>query len=114
MTQPKRIIPAFATESEEANWWFENRDAHDRDLVDATANGELTIVTKSTLLARLAASAGATPIRRPAAPVVALRIPAADLALARKQAEKEGLPYQTYLKSLLHETLLERELRSQP
>lgn len=26
------------------------------------------------------------------APVVALRIPAADLALARKQAERKGLP----------------------
>jgi predicted DNA binding CopG/RHH family protein len=43
--------------------------------------------------------------------VVALRIPAADLALARKQAEHKGLPYQTYIKSLLHETLTEREKR---
>jgi hypothetical protein len=34
---------------------------------------------------------------------------AADLALARKQAEQKGLPYQTYIKSLLHETLAERE-----
>ncbi len=41
MTQPKRTIPAFATESEEANWWLENRDAHDRDFVTAAANGEL-------------------------------------------------------------------------
>ena len=45
------------------------------------------------------------------APVVALRIPEADLALARKQAEQRGLPYQTYIKSLLHETLNERETR---
>ena len=33
----------------------------------------------------------------------------APLALARKQAEHKGLPYQTYIKSLLHETLTERE-----
>jgi len=29
----------------------------------------------------------------------------------RKQAEQKGLPYQTYIKSLLHETLTEREKR---
>jgi predicted DNA binding CopG/RHH family protein len=43
--------------------------------------------------------------------VVALRIPAADLALARKRAEEKGLPYQTYIKSVLHETLAKREKR---
>ena len=43
--------------------------------------------------------------------MVALRIPEADLALARRQAERKGLPYQTYIKSLLHETLAEREKR---
>ena len=40
---------------------------------------------------------------------IKVRIPPADLALARKQAERKGLPYQTYIKSLLHETLVERE-----
>ncbi len=35
----------------------------------------------------------------------------ADLALARKQAQQKGLPYQTYIKSLLHETLSAREKR---
>src|SRR6266566_1332047 len=53
---------------------------------------------------------GEIPMKKPA-PVVALRIPAADLALARKQAEEKGLPYQTYIKSLLHETLAQRERR---
>jgi predicted DNA binding CopG/RHH family protein len=43
--------------------------------------------------------------------MVALRIPEADLALARKQAEQMGLPYQTYIKSLLHQTLTKREKR---
>ena len=47
--------------------------------------------------------------RKTPSPVVALRIPQADLALARKQAEEKGLPYQTYIKSLLHETLAARE-----
>jgi predicted DNA binding CopG/RHH family protein len=35
----------------------------------------------------------------------------ADLALARKQAEEKGLPYQTYIKSLLHEALRKEDRR---
>jgi hypothetical protein len=39
--------------------------------------------------------------------------PASESGLGdgRKQAEQKGLPYQTYIKSLLHETLAEREKR---
>jgi predicted DNA binding CopG/RHH family protein len=68
-------------------------------------SGEAQVLTKEKLRERVAAS------RKTPAPVVALRIPEADLALARKQAERKGLPYQTYIKSLLHETLAEREKR---
>ena len=101
----KRVVPAFATEAEEAAWWYENRNAHGKELLAAVKSGEAQVLTKEKLLARLAAS------KKTPAPVVALRIPAADLALARKQAEQKGLPYQTYIKSLLHETLAEREKR---
>ena len=101
----KRVVPAFATEAEEAAWWHENRNLHGKQLVAAVRSGEAQVLTKVKLQERIAAS------RKAAAPVVALRIPAADLALARKQAEHKGLPYQTYIKSLLHEALTEREKR---
>ncbi|MBI3683506.1 MAG: hypothetical protein HY235_24285 [Acidobacteria bacterium] len=104
--QPKRVIPAFATEAEEAEWWFNNRNRHGKQLLAAVKSGEAQVLTKEKLRERIAASPKKTP-----APVVALRIPEADLALARKQAEQKGLPYQTYIKSLLHETLTEREKR---
>jgi len=103
--QTKRIVPTFATEAEEAQWWYKNRDAHGKELLAAVKSGEAQVLTEEKLLARLAAS------KKAPSPVVALRIPAADLALARKQAEQKGLPYQTYIKSLLHETLAEREKR---
>jgi hypothetical protein len=45
-------------------------------------SGEAWVLTKAKLMERIAAS------RKPAAPVVSLRIPQADLALARKQAEE--------------------------
>ena len=103
--QPKRGIPAFATEAEEAAWWYENRNIHGKQLLAAVKSGEAQVLTKEKLRERIAAS------KKTPAPTVALRIPEADLALARKQAERKGLPYQTYIKSLLHETLTEREKR---
>jgi len=104
--QTKRIVvPKFATEAEEAEWWFKNRKAHDKLFAAAVGDGEAHVLTQEKLLARIKAAK-----KRPA-PVVALRIPAADLALARKQAEEKGLPYQTYIKSILHETLAQRERR---
>src|SRR5258708_5522652 len=103
--QSKRVTPAFATEAEEAEWWYKNRNLHGKQLLAAVKNGEAQVLTKEKLRERIAAS------KKTPAPVVALRIPRADLALARKQAEQKGLPYQTYIKSLLHETLTARERR---
>jgi len=103
--QPRRVIPAFATEAEESQWWYDNRVNHGKQMLDAVKGGEARVLTKEKLRDRITAS------RKTPAPVVALRIPEADLALARRQAEKKGLPYQTYIKSLLHETLTAREKR---
>ena len=80
--QPKRVMPTFATEAEEAEWWFNNRNKHGKQLLAAVKRGEAQILTKEKLRARIAAS------KKTPAPVVALRIPEADLALARKQAEQ--------------------------
>jgi predicted DNA binding CopG/RHH family protein len=90
--EPKRMMPVFATEAEEADWWYKNRNTHGKQLLDAVKNGEAQVLTKERLRERIAAS------KKTPAPVVALRIPEADLALARKQAEQKGLPYQTYIK----------------
>ena len=40
--------------------------------------------------------------------LLSIRLPEHDIALAQSLAESKGLPYQTYIKSLLHEAL-ERE-----
>jgi hypothetical protein len=101
----RRIVPRFATEAEEAEWWYQNREVHGKDLLAAVKSGEAQILTREKLLARIEAS------KKTPAPMVSLRIPEADLVLARKQAEQKGLPYQTYIKSLLHETLTAREKR---
>ena len=106
MHKTKRMVRTFATEAEEAEWWFKNRNIHGKQLLAAVKSGDAQVLTRDKLLERLAAS------RKTPAPVVALRIPQADLDLARKQALEKGLPYQTYIKSLLHETLVNRERRN--
>ncbi len=42
---------------------------------------------------------------RPVMQAISIRLPAPDLALARQLAQRKGLPYQTYIKQLLHDAL---------
>jgi predicted DNA binding CopG/RHH family protein len=103
LKQSERKVPVFTTEADEANWWYKNREVHGKQLLSAVNSRKAGTLTNAKLRERIAAS------KRTPAPVVSLRIPEADLALARKQAEMKGMPYQTYIKSLLHETLAQRE-----
>jgi predicted DNA binding CopG/RHH family protein len=45
------------------------------------------------------------PVMRP----ISIRLPEPDIAMAQQLARKKGIPYQTYIKTLLHEAL-EREI----
>jgi predicted DNA binding CopG/RHH family protein len=45
---------------------------------------------------------------RPVLQPISIRLPAPDIATAQRLARKKGIPYQTYIKALLHEAL-ERE-----
>ncbi len=89
----RRVVPKFKTEKEEADWWYENRERIAADLESAAEKGELKQLDKGTLGKRLASR------------TVTIRIPTEDIELARRQAAERGLPYQTYIKSLLHQAL---------
>src|SRR6202034_328240 len=45
------------------------------------------------------------PLHRVLSRLLSIRLPEPDIALAQKLAQSKGLPYQTYIKSLLHEAL---------
>jgi hypothetical protein len=47
--QSRRKVPAFATEAEEAEWWFQNRKVHENQLVAAANTGEAQILTREKL-----------------------------------------------------------------
>jgi predicted DNA binding CopG/RHH family protein len=88
----KRVIPAFKSESEEADWWYKNRARIDKALVSKKPKR----LDAGTLKARLAASKSR---------VVSIRLAETDIELARQQATQKGLAYQTYIKSVLHQAL---------
>jgi predicted DNA binding CopG/RHH family protein len=96
----KRVIPAFASEADEAEWWYKNRRRLDADFQRAAKRGKLKTLDRKTLLARLASSKTAK--------AISIRLPELDLEMAREQAAQAGLPYQTYIKSVLHQALLQR------
>lgn len=90
------------TEAEEAAWWDANAERLTRE---AAARGALKMGTLQQLLAEMKKTAKQEETR-----LLSLRVPISDIALARAQAEEKGLKYQPYLKSLLHQALVqERE-----
>jgi len=83
-------IPDFASEAEEAAWWFDNQDRLDDDFLRAAEAGELSVGT-SARLANL--------------PIGFAEIDAPHMELARKLAEKRGMQYHAYVTTLLQEAL---------
>jgi hypothetical protein len=50
------VIPAFASEAEEAEWWYTNREAHGEQMLAAVRCGEAQVLTNEKLRERIAAS----------------------------------------------------------
>src|ERR1017187_4961741 len=59
--QSKRAVPAFASEAEEAAWWYENRKSHDKEFAAAVENGEAQVLTGQKLRERIEASKAKIP-----------------------------------------------------
>jgi predicted DNA binding CopG/RHH family protein len=93
----KLETPEFKDEAEEAQWWFEHADDNVMHFEKALADGTLTHGTTA---------------RRMGIPTTTIRLDPEDISLARVQAEKRGLKYQTYLKMLIHEALVKAEQSS--
>lgn len=94
-------IPAFKSESEEADWWASSEGRRFVKQKSAEARGREKEFEDSPLIARL---------NKTRSVQIALRVPETDLAQARKIATRKGMGYQTFLKMLLHEGL-QREAR---
>jgi hypothetical protein len=102
-------IPKFASEAEEANWWYENRELISEEFQKAAKEGRLGTGG----VRRLFAEKGIPfpePQKVPApTPTTTIRLDPEDIAKARVQASERGLRYQTYLKMIIHEALRNAE-----
>ena len=85
MPQKPITIPTFRTEAEEAEWWDSHPDAATEMMKQALKSGKAA--------------------RRLPLKTVTMRLPVPDIIAAQDLAHKKGLPYQTYIKMLLHEAL---------
>jgi len=85
----KQRIPSFKSEKEEAAWW----DAHPE------------VITELFLKARKEGKIKRLPVVRGATKPITIRMPLADIEAAQEIAERRGVPYQTFIKGLLHQAL---------
>jgi len=100
-------IPKFATEAEEAKWWFENEDLIAAEFEKAAREGRLGRGGIRSLFAQKG-----IPFKEPQpTPTTTIRLDPDDIAKARVQAAERGLRYQTYLKMIIHEALRKEEER---
>jgi len=75
----RRVLPAFKSEAEEAEWWYKNRARLDRDIVTSAKSGKLRRLTREKLKERLAASKSR---------VVSIRLPEDDINLRAARRSK--------------------------
>ena len=88
-------------EAEEAAWWDANSE---RLMLEAAKRGTLKMGTLEQLLGEMKKA------KREETRLLSLRVPVADIELAKAQAEEKGMGYQTYIKSRLHESLRHESL----
>jgi predicted DNA binding CopG/RHH family protein len=89
--------PSFANEAEEARWWAEHQDEIAGAFQKAAAGKRL---------------GRGTVARKGKTPTTTIRLDPEDISRAREQAQRKGLRYQTYLKMLLREALLDAERKA--
>ena len=99
-TPNSKTMPKFKNESKEADWWASPAGRAYVERKSAAAKAAGVRARGSGVVARL----------NKKSVQIAIRLPEADLAQARKIAERKGVGYQTLLKMLVHEGLA-REAR---
>jgi len=89
-------IPRFKSEKEEAEWW----DAHP------------DVITKLFLQAKKEGRLRRLPSARGITKSVTIRLALGDVEKAQELAGRRGLPYQTFIKMLLHQALEKERIAS--
>ncbi|MGH9405135.1 MAG: CopG family antitoxin [Terriglobia bacterium] len=94
----KIVIPEFASREEEAEWFDRHKREIEDELVRRIDAGDVKVLRRS---------------RERLSPVT-IRMNPEDLRTAREQADRKGVPYQTYIRMLLRESLRRAQPRGRP
>ena len=98
-------LPKFASEKDEAKWWYDNRERLADEFEKAARAGRLRRGGVKPLLGKRG-----IPVQESGStPTTTIRLDPEDIARARVQAAERGLRYQTYLKMIIHEALRKAE-----
>jgi predicted DNA binding CopG/RHH family protein len=89
----KIVVPHFASEDEEADWWFSHREENGKIMAKAIQEGR-AMSLKDVLDRHGIEDSPLT-----------VAVDPQDLAQARVQAAKRGLQYDEYIRQLLHQAL---------
>lgn len=89
-----RVVPHFANEADEADWWFDNRDLVEQEFLDALKNGEIGEGRPWVLKYTVAT----------AAPAV-ITLDAEDEKLACEVAARRGESYEAFVRRVVHQAL---------
>lgn len=104
-------VPRFATEAEEAKWWYDNEELIADEFEKAAKEGRLGRGGIRRLFAErgIPFREAQKPVASTSTPTTTIRLDPDDIAKARVQAAERGLRYQTYLKMIIHEALRDAE-----
>jgi hypothetical protein len=89
----KVVVPKFATEAGEADWWYQNREAHGAFMAQEMAASRT--MKMSELLAQRALVPDKTPVY----------LDIKDVGRAREQAKARGVDAESYLNGLVHQAI---------
>jgi len=90
------IVPVFENEEQEADWWYDNRELVSQEFHKAGVEGRLR---SGTVLRRMAEAKARKEADSP------IQLDSADASKAQAVAARKGIPYQTYIKTIIHEAL---------
>ncbi len=90
-------VRKFASESEEADWWYDHREEHGEIMANAMEEGRT--MTMKQFLEKHGLESPLTPVP----------LDSQDVRRARKQADARGMDAEVYIRGLLHEALMKSD-----
>jgi hypothetical protein len=94
------VVPKFASETEEAEWWYENRHLVEREFLTASAESRLG---RGTLRKRIEETQEKLRVE------TTIQLDEEDAIKARAAAERRGMQLNSFVKMLVHEALEQDE-----